>query len=67
MTNQPKNKRCPFCETYMTKYPDLLFLVGFENPSKVIASTGMPIVSYVCPQCGFVATFSAELLGIVKR
>lgn len=65
--NQVLTKKCVFCESKMKLNTDLNFLVGFERPSKVITSTGMPLVTYTCPNCGFVATFNAEVLGVVNR
>jgi hypothetical protein len=55
-------RNCLFCETKMNINMGMNMLLELEPPTKVIASSGIPLVTYVCPSCGFVACFNADII-----
>jgi hypothetical protein len=55
-------KRCLFCNTRMSLNLGMNALVVFEPPEKIITSAGIPVITYICPSCGFVASFESEII-----
>ena len=56
-------KDCPFCDSRMVVDENLDTLVGAGPSHKVDASEAVPVATYACPGCGFVAAFNAVTLG----
>jgi hypothetical protein len=55
-------KKCLFCHNRMSFNLNMNILSHFEPPDKVISSGGLPIITYICPSCGFVACFEESIM-----
>ena len=55
-------KDCLFCHTRMSLNLGMNVLATFEPPDRVIASGGIPLVTYICRSCGFVACFEESIM-----
>lgn len=58
---------CPMCGTKKWDTLDDIGITGTIELAnkKVNPATGVPVVQEVCTNCGFVATYSARLIGLV--
>lgn len=56
-------KDCLFCGSPMNVNVELNALVRSEPPSEIVASEAVPVATYACPECGFIAAFNAISLG----
>ena len=55
-------EECIFCHTGMSLNLEMNTLAAFEPPDQVIASAGIPLVTYICRSYGFVACFEESLM-----
>ena len=58
---------CPICRRNDWKVSDQVGMRGSIDPqtNNVNPSSGIPGVDLICTNCGFVATFSPKLLGVM--
>ena len=57
-TNVYPTKICLFCNTKM----NISIGKNLKEPTKPISISGIALMTYVCPTCGFVACFSADII-----
>jgi|GEM_PF-5388569 hypothetical protein len=55
-------KTCLYCGKRMNLSLDMQILIAFEPPMKVISSGGVPLITYTCHSCGFIACFDASVI-----
>ncbi len=56
-------KDCPFCGSRMAVDEGMDTLVGSRPVSQVGSGESVPVATYACEGCGFVAAFNAVTLG----
>ena len=61
--HQMPTKDCPFCDSRMIVDEDMDTLVESGPSHKAGAGEPVPVTTYACPGCGFVAAFNAVTLG----